>query len=211
MSLKDLANKARHLVVEDEPVPVKPAVSKASSVLTVTAPSSALPTNYATILPTKATGSSTIYDSLKAKTDFAATEVGRVVMQYYNNLEGTGMDESMRYKTAITLASKQNGVTPQSILTAFDTMNQQLQKESDAFSQVAKLNEGKEIVTRQNRMTEIDDQIARLSQEKMTLSTDLMKAQMNHNDANQQFSLSLQKRGAEIAQQRAQFAAMLSQ
>lgn len=217
MSIKDSFKKAMSTVGVEvtEDTPKAEPVKRVVNIPTVFKPGPALPAAWtpeinSTVFTSNQGSESATYLSLKSKTDFSATEIGKVIMKYFDALESTGMDSTARYKAAMIQASKIDGVLPSKILEAFDTMKNQLQKESASFSATANLVEKNEISTRQQHIMEIDSQIASLNTEKQRVSSDLTQAQIAHTTVTQDFSVAYEKRVSEIEQQRTQFSAMLN-
>jgi hypothetical protein len=219
MSFKDLANKAKHMMVEEDEAStthkqeVKATISSAPLQSAVRYPimpdSSGGMLGSPFVVPTAVIVDENVYKRLLERTNFDSTEVGKVIHRYFDALEDSGLDTSMRFKSAMSQASKLDGVTSDKILAAFDTLKLMLQANAEDFSKSAKANENKEIVTRQNRLQEIANQISRLEQERTQVTAELSSAQNDHSSTVQQFNLAAQRRSTEIDNQKMQFTALL--
>jgi hypothetical protein len=151
-----------------------------------------------------------VYQAVLKKTNFDDTPVGKTIHKYYDALEGVIADQTQRFKAAIGQAQKLDGVTPDQVLLTFDAMETALETDARGFQGVADKVEQGEIVSRQNKIAELQQQVTNLNQQIVRLQTELVDQQTTHANAVQQYGLAQQRRATEIAQQKAQFAALLS-
>src|SRR5208282_598225 len=155
-----------------------------------------------------------VYQKVLAKTNFDQTPVGQVIHKYYDALDGTPLDVNTKFKTAITQATKLDGLTPDHILQAFDDLLVTLQKEGDNFQRAADGLTQREVTSRQQSLQQISDQItqqiADLQTKHSQVSGELADAQTKVANGSTQFGLAATRREQEIRQQKAQFQALLS-
>jgi hypothetical protein len=210
----------KHAVFEDEPdSPHKHATAspaQAQSAHTVT-PSSAAPASIVST-PPQAIETGTVpdddqvYKKLLAKTDFEGTDVAATIHKFLDPLKviaDSVMPPNVKFKTAVLQASAQAGLNETAILGAFDRLKAQLQQEQDAFEEKARQFAGREVSSRQDRITQITSQISQLQQELAGLSGELVEAQGKATRAQSQFNAAAQRRAIEIEQQKAQYASLL--
>jgi hypothetical protein len=227
MSLKDFANKAKHLVIEEDapPAPVKtppasvphpafnlgtggaaaaPAPAFAPSVFAAATPS-ASPFS----VPSTAVLDEKVYASVLKKTNFDDTNVGKIVHKYYDGLEGVIADPSQRFRAAIGQAQKIDNITPAQILSTFDQLQAALDQDAQAFTNVAAAHDKAEIQTRQTSIAAKQQQVAQLNSEIAQLTAELTDETTRSGAAVQQHNLAQSRRQQEIAAQKAQIAALL--
>lgn len=153
-----------------------------------------------------------VYQRILSKTDFEGTDAAATIHKFLDPLKAiadTVMPPNVKFKTAVLQAKAQAGLTEENILSAFDGLAAQLQQEEDAFGQKAQQFTAREVVGRQDRISQITSQIAQLQQELGKLSGELIDAQGKAAHAQSQFAAAAQRRGIEIQQQKAQYAALL--
>jgi hypothetical protein len=156
-----------------------------------------------------------VYQRVFQKTDFDQTDVGKAMHRYYDALPDV-LDTNTKFKTALAQAAKLDGITSDKVLAAFDGLKTALQQESDRFSKVCDTQVKNEVTSRQQRLQQISDQIAQLTQQIADLqmqhtkgSGELGEAQSRVTNAQNQFTLAAARRSNEIDQQKAQFTALL--
>jgi hypothetical protein len=152
------------------------------------------------------------YRKLLSKTDFEATDVAATIHKFLEPLKAipdTAMPPNIKFKTAVLQAQAQAGLTQDGILTVFDTLKARLQQEEDAFNAKAQQFTAREITGRQDRISQITAQITQLQQQLAQLSGELVEAQGKSTHVQSQFAAAAQRRGGEIEQQKAQYAALL--
>ena len=221
--LSELAHRAASLVVEDDGTESKPAAAKAAPATTGhpafhfdstgNIPPSTFPSASAAAspfaVPTAVVVDENIYQSVLHKTNFDDTPVGKAVKKYFDGLEGIIVDPSQRFKAAIAQAQKMDGITPDQVLQTFDGLQAALDRDAQGFQQTAANVESREITARQTKITDLSTQVSNLNAQISQLSGELSEQQTRHTTTVQQYGLAQQRRANEIAQQKAQVAALL--
>ena len=152
------------------------------------------------------------YRKLLSKTDFEGTDVAATIHKFLEPLKAipdTAMPPNIKFKTAVLQAQAQAGLTQDGILAVFDTLKARLQQEEDAFNAKAQQFTAREITGRQDQIGKISTQITQLQQQLAQLSGELVEAQGKSAHVQSQFAAAAQRRGGEIEQQKAQYAALL--
>ena len=152
------------------------------------------------------------YRKLLSKTDFEGTDVATTIHKFLEPLKAipdSAMPPNIKFKTAVLQAQAQAGLTQDGILSIFDTLKARLQQEEDAFNAKAQQFVAREITGRQDRIGQITAQITQLQQQLAQLSGELVEAQGKSTHVQSQFAAAAQRRGGEIEQQKAQYAALL--
>jgi len=213
MSNKDgFIDSLKHMVFEDEPESAKatPAPAPAANVPKHVA---AVPTapvfNHESYSPPEVSDNDEIYQRVLAKTAFEQTEVGSTIHKFLDPLDGLPMDAALKFKTAVAQAKAQNGLNESAILATFDSLKAALEAEQQSFTKKAQQFAAREISGRQDRINEITSQITTLQQELSQLSTELVDAQGKAARAHGQFNAAIERRAAEIEQQKLQYSALL--
>jgi hypothetical protein len=213
MSNKDgFIDSLKHMVFEDEPESAKavpapaPAAIIQTPVASALAPAAYSHSNYG---PVEVSDNDEVYKRVLAKTAFEETEVGATIHKFLDPLAGLPMDAALKFKTAVAQAKAQNGLTEGEILATFDSLKAALEKEQDSFATKAQQFAGREITGRQDRINEITAQITQLQQELSQLSTELVDAQGKAARAQGQFNAAIERRAAEIEEQKLQYSALL--
>ena len=211
--ITDLADKAKHLVVEDDPnaAPAKPApvalhphpafsaspAPSASAFAAAPAPSYGSGSPFS--VPAATVVDEGVYQAILKKTDFTTTPVGKAVQKYYDSLEGIIADPSQRTKSAIAQAQKLENITPQQVLDTFDSLSASLDADARGFQGVADTVEKNQITAVQDDITRLDQQIANLTAQRTQKASDLANNQASHANAVTQYGLASQRRTQEIA------------
>lgn len=225
MSLKDLANKAKHLVVEDDETTPTPAAAPVAAPVphpafnlnfnptpTPTLGGAAAPA-LAGSNPFSVPGTTVldekVYQTVLAKTNFDSTPVGKTIHKYYDALEGVIADTTQRFKAAIGQAQKLDGITPDQILGTFDQLESALEADAQSFQRIADGVQANQITARQNKITSLQQQVEQINGQIAQLNTELADETARHSNAVTQYGLAEQRRQQEIAQQKAQFASLL--
>jgi hypothetical protein len=220
MSIKDLVNQARHLVIEDDApaaAPVKPVANAPhpafnlppASFSTGGGAAAAPATGSPFAVPTTTVLDEKVYQNVLAKTNFNTTTVGKAIIRYYDALEGVIADQSARFKAAINQAQKLDGVTPAQVLATFDQLSAALESDATAFGRVADSVETNQITARQTKITSLQQQVESINAQITQLQTELASETSNHANAVQQYGLAQSRRAQEIAAQKAQVASLL--
>lgn len=218
----ELAHRAASLVVEDDGTDTKPAAKPAPTATghpafhfdsTGNIPPSTFPSASVSAspfaVPTAVVVDENIYQSVLHKTNFDDTPVGKAVKKYFDGLEGIIVDPSQRFKAAIAQAQKMDGITPDQVLQTFDGLQAALDRDAQGFSQTAANVESREITARQTKITDLSTQVSNLNAQIAQLSSELTDQTTKHTNTVQQYGLAQQRRANEIAQQKAQVAALL--
>ncbi|HKW63139.1 MAG TPA: hypothetical protein VJN89_11380 [Candidatus Acidoferrum sp.] len=158
-----------------------------------------------------------VYQRLLAKTDFDATQVAATIHKYLDPLVAIpSLDERTRFKTAVIQAKAQEGLTKEKILATFDGLKVALQNEQESFTTSAQATKEREIIDRQKRVQETTDDIARkqseiaqLQQRLAQMTNELLGAQGRIQHAESQFAIAVQRRAAEIDQEKVKYASLL--
>src|SRR5580692_1102953 len=153
------------------------------------------------------------YQRILAKTNFNATQVAATIHKYLDPLSAiTALDERTRFKTAVVQAKAQEGLTQEKILATFDGLKVALQNEQESFTASAQATREREIADRQKRVQEATDEIARkqseiaqLQQHLTEMTGELLGAQSKIQRAESQFAAAVQRRAAEIDQEKAKY------
>lgn len=217
MSLKSIADRAKHLVVEeDEQVPAaKPVTSPvphpAFNIPISTGAVAAAPAYSSSPFdtPVAATLDEKVYKTVLGKTNFDTTPVGKVVHKYYDALEGVIGDSNARFKAAISQAQKLDGITPDQVLSTFDQMQGALDADGQAFQKIADGVQANQITARQTKVSDLQRQVETANNQIAQLNAELADETARHANAVSQYGLAQQRRQQEIAAQKAQFAALL--
>jgi hypothetical protein len=220
-----IMKKLHDALVEDDPNTAKPTATPVTSMKQPPAPGSLGQGFTAAAAPAMAPSpfavpgttvlDEAVYQRIFKLTDFDQTDVGKAMHRYFDALPDT-LDVNTKFKTALTQASRLDGITPDRVLAAFDGLKTTLQTESDRFAKIVDAQTKNEVTGRQQRIQQITDQIAQLQQQiadlqaqHTTVSAELVDAQGHITNAETQFHLATQRRNQEIDQQKAQFAALL--
>lgn len=158
-----------------------------------------------------------VYQRILAKTNFDSTQVAATIHKYLDPLVAIpSLDERTRFKTAAVQAKAQEGLTQEKILATFDGLKVALQNEQESFTASAQTTREREIADRQKRVQEATDEIARkqseiaqLQQRLTEMTSELLSAQSKIQRAESQFAAAVQRRFAEIDQEKAKYAGLL--
>jgi hypothetical protein len=220
MSLKDFADAAKHAIFTDDDPKNKKAAPSAAKPVTpapAVAPTPATVPNFgfgsaaagaAYGVAPVVTENTEVYSRIVSKTDFDQTQAGQILNKYLAPLANIPLDPSMKLKTAVAQAVN-DGLTVEKVLATFDGLKVALQNEVQAFNDAASGQTDHEVTARTTRIQQIQQQIADLNTQLQQLSNDLVAAQSKISTATQQFSMAASRRGIELDQQKAQYAAML--
>lgn len=213
MSNKDgFIDSLKHMVFEDEPESAKatPVPAPVANVPTHVARVPSAPVfNHPSYAAPEVSDDDEIYQRVLAKTAFEQTEVGSTIHKFLDPLAGLPMDPALKFKTAVAQAKAQNGLNEGAILATFDSLKAALEAEQESFTKKAQQFAAREITGRQDRINDITSQITTLQQELSQLSTELVDAQGKAARAHGQFNAAIERRAAEIEQQKLQYSALL--
>jgi hypothetical protein len=153
-----------------------------------------------------------VYQMLLTKTDFEGTPTAATIHKFLDPLKAipdSVMPTNVKFRTAVLQASAQAGITEDAILGTFDTLASRLQQERDAFGGKSQQFAAREVAGRQDQIQKISAEITELQQELARLSNELVEAQGKAAHAQSQFEAAVQRRGSELEQQKALYAALL--
>jgi len=152
------------------------------------------------------------YRKLLSKTDFEGTDVAATIHKFLEPLKAipdTAMPPNIKFKTAVLQAQAQAGLTQDGILAVFDTLKARLQQEEDAFNAESAAVRGSRDYRPAGPHQPDHGAITQLQQQLAQLSGELVEAQGKSAHVQSQFAAAAQRRGGEIEQQKAQYAALL--
>ena len=158
-----------------------------------------------------------LYQRILAKTNFESTAVAAIIHKYLDPLAAiSSLDERTRFKTAVIQAKAQEGLTQEKILATFDGLKVALQNEQESFTASAQATRQREIADRQDHVKETTDaiaqkqkEIAQLQQQLASMTAELTHAQDKIQRTESQFAMAVQRRAAEIDQEKAKYAGLL--
>jgi DNA repair exonuclease SbcCD ATPase subunit len=158
-----------------------------------------------------------VYQRIFAKTNFDSTQIAATIHKYLDPLVAIpSLDERTRFKTAVVQAKAQEGLSQEKILATFDGLKVALQNEQESFTASAQATREREIADRQKRVQEATDEIARkqseiaqLQQRLTEMTSELLGAQSKIQRAESQFAAAVQRRAAELDQEKAKYASLL--
>lgn len=158
-----------------------------------------------------------VYQRILAKTNFDSTQIAATIHKYLDPLAAiASLDERTRFKTAVVQAKAQEGLTREKILATFDGLKVALRNEQESFTASAQTTREREIADRQKRVQEATDEIARkqseiaqLQQRLTEMTSELLGAQSKIQHAESQFAAAVQRRAAEIDQEKARYVSLL--
>jgi hypothetical protein len=206
MPFMDLIKKA---IFEEEPLaqqPAKPSPSPAA-----TRPHDPPPA----YVPT-GTRDNQFYTRLAKQTDLSAVPELAKIEAFAAPLASVIADKSMRYKAALATAQSQSGLTKDAILKGFDALQNVLNSSATTFSkqtdevsrtevdakiaQISDLNEA--IQQKQKEISDLQQQVKSMQSQAEVSRAKLQEAKTN-------FAAALERRRAEILQQRKEFETIL--
>ncbi len=206
MPFMDLIKKA---IFEDEPVAQRPSKPYPSPVAT-------RPDEASQAYVTTGTRDNQFYVRLAKQTDLSAVPELAKIEAFAAPLASVITDKSMRYKAALATAQSQSGLTKDAILKGFDALQNVLNSSASTFnkqtdevsrtevdakiSQISDLNEA--IQQKQKEITDLQQQVKSMQSQAEVSRSKLQEAKSN-------FAAALERRRAEILQQRKEFETIL--
>jgi hypothetical protein len=206
MPFMDLIKKA---IFEEEPQAQQPA--KPSSSPAATRPHDPTPA----YVPT-GTRDNQFYTRLAKQTDLSAVPELAKIEAFAAPLASVITDKSMRYKAALATAQSQSGLTKDAIMKGFDALQSVLNSSASTFNmqtdevsktevdakiaQISDLNEA--IQQKQKEISDLQQQV-----KSMQSQTEVSRAKLQ--EAKSNFAAALERRRAEILQQRKEFETIL--
>jgi len=234
MSMKDLYKKAHDAVMTDDgetaaaakTAPAKPTPALSPSWTPTTGPGApygaplvgqvAYGTEFRVYGTPAPVLDEAVYQKVFEKTDFEKTPTAAVIHGYLDSMEDSPLDPNTKFKTALGMAKKRDGLTADKVLATFDQLRAALKAESDKFATSVNNMVAKEVTARQTQLQQIADMIAAAQKQIVAyqdqhtqVSAELADAQSHVSNATTQFGLATQRRSQEIDNQQVQFAALL--
>lgn len=162
-------------------------------------------------------GNDSLYQQLVGATQFEKTAVGQILSKYLAPLATLPLPTEMKLKTAAAQAQSLDGVLPSAIIGAYDELKQALITETANFEREAGEYEKVELTQRQEKMDAIQADIVALQQKLLDTqqslaseTTELQKAQAIHSQMKMQFNMALQRRTAEVEQEKVKTSAIVN-
>jgi chromosome segregation ATPase len=212
----------KHAIIEDDDpksdgnaTPSAEAPAKAASTAAAAATTSS--SSYALSSQPMSQEVEHLYQRILAKTNFESTPVAATIHKYLDPMGAIAtLDERTRFKTAVIQAKAQEGLTQEKILATFDGLKVALQNEQESFAASAQATRQREIADRQRHVQEATDaitqkqkEIAQLQQQLSEMTAELAGAQSKIQRAESQFGIAVQRRAAEIDQEKAKYLGLL--
>lgn len=149
-----------------------------------------------------------VYQALVRKTSFDDTAVGAALAELMAPLASSGQDDRSKVKIAV-LYGAAKGVTPEKILAAYDALQTILEGEASRFATVVEDQTAHELGERQQRLEEIQRQIAALQEEGQRLTAEAYEAKGRIEAAQHKFETAAAARQIELQQEKAHMAGLL--
>lgn len=206
MPFMDLIKKAIFEEEPQAPQPEKAAPNRAASRSAEPAPVYA---------PTSARDNQ-FYARLVKQTDLSAVPELAKIEGFAAPLESVITDKSLRYKAALATAQSQGGLTKAAILKGFDALLNVLNASAASFNKQTDEVSRTEVDAKIAQISEINDgiqqkqkEIADLQQQAKSMQAQAEVSRTKLQEAKSNFAAALERRKAEIQQQRKEFETML--
>jgi hypothetical protein len=147
------------------------------------------------------------YSRLRAKTDFAGTEVGIALARYSEPLAGVITDEKLRAKTAAKLAEKE-GISIDKILATFDGLKVALQAEVGKFN-AAGGQVDTDIAAKESTIRELSQQMAQLQTQITQLGGEISDSRNHINKIKTEFTSAVNRRSLELDAEKSHYKELL--
>jgi len=207
MPFMDLIKKA---IFEEEPQaaqqPVKPSPGPAASRSLEPAPA----------FVSTGTRDSQFYARLAKQTDLSAVPELAKIEAYAAPLSSVISDKALRYKAALATAESQGGLTKDAILKGFDALLNVLNSSANTFNKQTEDVSRTEVDAKIAQVSDINDaiqqkqkEIASLQQQVKSLQSQTEISRAKLQEAKGNFAAALERRRAEIQQQRKEFEKIL--
>lgn len=209
MPFMDLIKKA---IFEEEPRSQPQAAKPAPASMAARASQSAPATAYVPMTG----GDNQFYARLAKQTELAAVpELGKIE-QYAAPLATVIPEKSLRYKAALATAQAQGGLTKDAILRGFDRLLNLLDSSASTFNRQTDEVGKTEVDAKLGQINEANDtiqqkqkEIADLQQQMKSMQSQVEVSRSKLQEAKSNFASALDRRRAEIQQQRKEFEAIL--
>ena len=156
------------------------------------------------------------YMRLAKQTDLSAVPELAKIEAFAAPLSSVITDKSLRYKAALATAQSQGGLTKEAILKGFDGLLNLLNSSASSFNKQSDDVAKTEVDAKIARVTEINEsiqqkqkEIADLQQQARSLQSQSEVSQAKLQEAKSNFAAALERRRAEIQQQRKEFEIIL--
>lgn len=159
--------------------------------------------------PQSAESSDEAYKRIFAQTDFDGTEIGQTIKKFRDPLEALPLSPTDKFKAAIAQAQAQAGVTAAAVLGVFTTLQNKIGTLKTEFDERTIGYRSEKIEARQQRIEQIDDEMAKLQEERIRTHTELLEAENKSARVQAQFAAAVQRRSEELQIQEQQFATLL--
>jgi chromosome segregation ATPase len=208
----------KHAIIEDDdPKPDSKSQPQASVIASPAVPTGSIAHHSVMSMQPMSEEVEHVYQRIFAKTNFDSTQIASTIHKYLDPLGAiSSLDDRTRFMTAVVQAKAQEGLTKEKILATFDGLKVALQNEQESFTASAQTTREHEITDRQKRVQEATDEIARkqseiaqLQQRLSEMTSELLAAQGKIQRAESQFATAVQRRAAEIDQEKARYASLL--
>jgi hypothetical protein len=203
----DLIKKA---IFEEEPQSQQPAKAAAGS-----APGRS-PQQTATYVP-MGTRDNQFYARLVKQTDLSAVPELAKIEGFAAPLASVITDKSLRYKAALATAQSHAGLTKDAILKGFDSLLTTLNSSASSFNKQTDEVSKTEVDSRIAQISDINEtiqqkqkEIADLEQQAKSLQSQVEVSRARLAEAKSNFAAALERRKAEIQQQRKEFETILA-
>lgn len=165
---------------------------------------------------TNDTPDNTFAQSLKAKTNFDTTDVGKQVAHEMKPLEGiASLTESDKINIALK-AGAEEGLTAEKIIATFDSLLQTLESENSGFQNAvaAATQSGPEAIKAQiqaeaDKIVDLEAQITAARAKQSDLSTELIKASTKIQTNTMQFNAAYEARKSELSSAKSHYQSIL--
>jgi hypothetical protein len=163
-----------------------------------------------------ATNDNQFYTRLAKQTDLSAVPELAKIEGFAVPLASVLTDKSLRYKAALATAQSQGGLTKQAILSGFDALLTVLNSSASSFSKQTDEVAKTEVDAKIARISDLNDavqqkqkEIADLQQQVKSMQAQAEASRGKLQEAKSNFAAALERRKAEIQQQRKEFETIL--
>lgn len=209
MPFMDLIKKA---IFEEEPQAQQPAKASAPAARPAANASEASPAAYAPM----GTRDNQFYTRLLKQTDFSAVPELAKIEGCAAPLASVIADKTLRYKAALATAQSQGGLTKEAVLRGFDLLLNVLTASANSFNKQTEEVSRTEVDAKLGQIGDISQaiqqkqkEIADLQQQMKTMQSQAEVSRAKLQEAKSNFAAALERRKAEIQQQRKEFEMIL--
>jgi chromosome segregation ATPase len=209
MPFMDLIKKA---IFEEEPAARQPAKPPAPS----SAMARSIDSTSGPAYVPMGTRDNQFYTRLAKQTDLSAVPELAKIEAFAAPLTSVITDKALRYKAALATAQSQGGLTKDAILKGFDSLLNVLNSSASTFTKQTDEVARTEVDAKLAQITDVNDaiqqkqkEIADLQQQVKSLQSQAEASRAKLQDAKTNFAAALERRRAEIQQQRKEFETIL--